>query len=100
MARKQSNEEEVQVQEAPQVEVQVEEIPETPEVTAAPAKKAPETTEVKTVTAPVKKVKIRTTEEVNCIIAGVPYNLGGNKEVQVPSDVAAILVNGGKAFRL
>lgn len=86
MARKQSNEEEVQVQEAPQAEVQVEE--------------APETTEVTTVTAPVKKVKIRTTEEVNCIIAGVPYNLGGNKEVQVPSDVAAILVNGGKAFRL
>lgn len=85
MARKQSNEEEVQVQEAPQVEN---------------PQGAPEPAEVTTVAAPVKKVKIRTTEEVNCIIAGVPYNLGGNKEVQVPSDVAAILVNGGKAFRL
>lgn len=48
----------------------------------------------------VKKVKIRTTEPIDAIIAGVPYVFQENKEVQVPTDVAAILVNGRKAYRI
>ena len=46
-----------------------------------------------------KKVKIHTTEEVDCIIAGIPYVIAKNKDAQVPADVAAILVNAQKAYR-
>lgn len=46
-----------------------------------------------------KKVKIHTTEEVDCIIAGIPYVIAKGKDAQVPADVAAILVNAQKAYR-
>lgn len=46
-----------------------------------------------------KKVKIHTTEEIDCIVAGVPYVIAKNKDAQVPADVAAILVNAKKAYR-
>lgn len=46
-----------------------------------------------------RKVKIHTTEEVDCIIAGIPYVIAKNKDAQVPADVAAILVNAQKAYR-
>lgn len=48
----------------------------------------------------VKTVKIRITEEVNCFIGGTPYQFAKGKEVNVPTDVAAILTNSQKAFRV
>lgn len=48
----------------------------------------------------VKKVKIHTTESVDAIIAGTSYVLAENKDAQVPADVAAILVNAHKAYRV
>ena len=48
----------------------------------------------------VKKVKIHTTESVDAIIAGIPYVIAENKDAQVPADVAAILVNARKAYRI
>lgn len=48
---------------------------------------------------PGKKVRIHTTEFVDCIIAGVPYILQKDKDYQVPSDVAAILTNAKQAYR-
>ena len=47
-----------------------------------------------------KKVKIRATEDIDCIIACKPYIIEKNKEVAVPVDVAAILCYGKKAYRL
>lgn len=47
-----------------------------------------------------KNVRIQIAEEVDCIIAGVPYKLNKDKAYQVPSDVAAILCNAKKAYRL
>lgn len=47
-----------------------------------------------------KSVKIRTAEEIDCIIAGTPYKMAKDKEVSVPSDVAAILCYANKAYRL
>lgn len=48
----------------------------------------------------VKKVKIHTTESVDAIIAGIPYVIAEHKDAQVPADVAAILVNAHKAYRM
>jgi len=48
----------------------------------------------------VKKVKIHTTADVDAIIAGIPYVIAENKDTQVPADVAAILVNARKAYRI
>lgn len=47
-----------------------------------------------------KKVKIRTAEEINCMISGINYSFAKGKEVLVPQDVAAILSNSQKAFRI
>lgn len=52
------------------------------------------------VTAGVKKVKIQVVEEVDCLIACVPYKLEKGKVYNVPSDVAAILCNAKKAYRV
>lgn len=48
----------------------------------------------------VKGVKIRISEEVDCIIAGTPYKFAKDKEATVPADVAAILCYAKKAYRL
>ena len=53
-----------------------------------------------TVTAGAKKVKVQVVEDVNCIVACVPYNLKKDKAYLVPSDVAAILCNAKKAYRI
>lgn len=53
-----------------------------------------------TVTAGAKKVKVQVVEDVNCIVACVPYNLKKDKTYLVPSDVAAILCNAKKAYRI
>lgn len=52
------------------------------------------------VTAEVKKVKIRATEDIDCIIACKPVKVKKDKETTVASDVAAILCFAGKAYRL
>lgn len=48
----------------------------------------------------VKKVKIHTTDPIDCLIANVHYTFPANRDAQVPADVAAILVNAKKAFRM
>lgn len=47
-----------------------------------------------------KNVKIRPVEDIDCLIACKPYKLYKDKEVSVPSDVAAILCYAKKAYRL
>lgn len=47
-----------------------------------------------------KSVKIRMLEGVDSIISGETYCFSKGKEASVPSDVAAILCNSKKAFRL
>lgn len=52
------------------------------------------------VTIEVKKVKIRATEDIDCLIACQPVKVKKDKETIVASDVAAILCFAGKAYRL
>lgn len=53
-----------------------------------------------TVSTAKKNVKIRVIEDIDCIIACKPYQYAKDKEVTVPSDVAAILCYAKKAYRL
>ena len=53
-----------------------------------------------TITTGAKKVKIQVVEEVDCLVACVPYKLSKDKAYLVPSDVAAILCNAKKAYRI
>lgn len=55
--------------------------------------------EVTSVTAATKKVTIHTVEDIDSIIASVPYKFSKDKDVTVPSDVAAILCFSRKAYR-
>ena len=57
------------------------------------------TEEVK-VTPAAKKVKVRAVEDIHCIVACISYTFIKDKEYLVPSDVAAILCNANKAYRL
>ena len=59
-----------------------------------------ETQEAQVVETPIKNVKIHTLEEVNCYIGGTHYSFAKGKEANVPSDVAAILTNSQKAYRI
>ena len=59
-----------------------------------------ETQEAQIVKTPIKNVKIHTLEEVNCYIGGTHYSFAKSKEASVPSDVAAILTNSQKAYRI
>ena len=56
--------------------------------------------EAQVTTTPIKNVKIHTLEEVNCYIGGAHYSFAKGKEASVPSDVAAILTNSQKAYRI
>ncbi len=98
-------------QEGSEQEVNVEGLnPETPEVeipteeettpTETPEETPNETPEVEVAEAPVKKVKIHATEDIDCFIAGTPVTISKDKEAEVPSDVAAILCFSKKAYRL
>lgn len=98
-------------QEGSEQEVNVEGLnPETPEVeipteeettpTETPEETPTETPEVEVAEAPVKKVKIHATEDIDCFIAGTPVSIRKDKEAEVPSDVAAILCFSKKAYRL
>ena len=53
-----------------------------------------------TTTTSAKDVKFQVVEPVDCIIAGIPYKLNKDKSYNVPSDVAAILVNAKKGYRI
>lgn len=98
-------------QEGSEQEVNVEGLnPETPEVeipteeettpTETPEETPDETPEVEVAEAPVKKVKIHATEDIDCFIAGTPVSIRKDKEAEVSSDVAAILCFSKKAYRL
>lgn len=85
--------------ETPEVEIPTEgttptETPETPSETPD------ETPEVEIAEAPVKKVKIHATEDIDCFIAGTPVTICKDRDAEVPSDVAAILCFSKKAYRL
>lgn len=98
-------------QEGSEQEVNVEGLnPETPEVeipaeeettpTETPEETPNETPEVEVAEAPVKKVKIHATEDIDCFIAGTPVTIRKDRDAEVPSDVAAILCFSKKAYRL
>lgn len=53
-----------------------------------------------TVTTDTKKVKVQVVEDVDCLVACTPYQLKKDKAYLVPSDVAAILCNAKKAYRI
>lgn len=89
MAKKDIEEAKVQVQQ------EVEQVTEGTQERSEQTSKEPAATIIKEA----KKVKIHTTEEVDCIIAGIHYVFAKNKDAQVPADVAAILVNAQKAYR-
>lgn len=72
---------------------------ETPAEQPAPKAEKTETAKAK-VNDGVRMMKIRTTEPVNATVAGTRYEFQKGKEVSVPSDVAAILCNAKKAFRM
>ena len=55
---------------------------------------------VATVKSGVVSVKVQIVEPVDCIIAGIPYKYQKDRAVSVPSDVAAVLVNARKAYRI
>ena len=79
--------------------------PETPEVEiptegVTPTETPDETPEVVVAEAPVKKVKIHATEDIDCFIAGTPVTICKDRDAEVPSDVAAILCFSKKAYRL
>mgnify|MGYP006935831874 CR=1 FL=1 len=57
-------------------------------------------TEEVEVTNVIKKVRIRATEDIDCLIACQPVKVMKDKEATVASDVAAILCFAGKAYRL
>lgn len=48
----------------------------------------------------VKKVKIHTLEDIDSMIACQPIRIAKDKDCSVPSDVAAILCNSKKAYRV
>lgn len=48
----------------------------------------------------VKPVKVHTLEEVDCWIGGNHYQLRKDRDHSVPPDVAAVLVNARKVYRI
>lgn len=68
---------------------------ETPEVV-----ETNERVEVAEVSEEVKKVKIHTLEDIDCLIAGNTVSIRKDKDVEVSSDVAAILCYSKKAYRI
>ena len=90
-------EETQQTQENEEQEASAQVAPENPVVVEKPAKPAKEAF---TQAATPKLVKIHAMESINSIIAGKPYFLAKDRDHSVPSDVAAILVNGKKAYRI
>lgn len=55
---------------------------------------------VATVNGGAKMVKVTATDKVDCLIANKPYIMAKGKTYSVPSDVAAVLVNAKKVYRV
>lgn len=53
-----------------------------------------------TITKGKKNVRVRVVEDVDCFIACIQYKIEKDKEANVPIDVAAILCNAKKAYRI
>lgn len=102
--KQEGSEQEVNVEglnpETPEVEIPTEETTPTEVPTETPEETPNETPEVEVAEAPVKKVKIHATEDIDCFIAGTPVSISKDKDAEVPSDVAAILCFSKKAYRL
>ena len=96
-AQEEQIEETQQIQENEEQEASTQDAPENPVVVEKPAKPAKE---AYTQDATPKLVKIHAMESIDSIIAGKPYFLAKDRDHSVPSDVAAILVNGKKAYRI
>ena len=108
MARKSNEEPIVLGQEAeqenpvdPTTETPVEEAPkdETPKEKKGGKKENPKETPIEQQVS-VKPVKVHTLEEVDCWIGGNHYQLRKDHDHSVPSDVAAVLVNARKVYRI
>lgn len=56
--------------------------------------------EAQVTTTLIKSVNLHTLEEVNCYVGGTHYSFAKGKDASVPSDVAAILTNSQKAYRI
>ena len=93
-AQEEQIEETQQTQENEEQEASAQAAFENPVVVEKPAKEA------FTQDATPKLVKIHAMESIDSIIAGKPYFLAKDRDHSVPSDVAAILVNGKKAYRI
>ena len=96
-AQEEQIEETQQIQENEEQEASTQDAPENPVVVEKPAKPAKEAS---VQDAAPKLVKIHAMEAIDSIIAGKPYFLAKDRDHSVPSDVAAILVNGKKAYRI
>ena len=96
-AQEEQIEETQQIQENEEQEASAQAASENPVVVEKPAKPAKEAF---TQDATPKLVKIHAMESIDSIIAGKPYFLAKDRDHSVPSDVAAILVNGKKAYRI
>ena len=93
-AQEEQIEETQQIQENEEQEAPVQDALGNSVVVEKPAKEA------STQAATPKLVKIHAMESIDSIIAGKPYFLAKDRDHSVPSDVAAILVNGKKAYRI
>ena len=91
---------EVQIPEVEGTETQVE--AKTPEVetTKVETSKGNNPIEVSVPKNNQKNVKIQVVEDCQCIIAGQTYRFRKGEQVSVASDVAAILANSKKAYRV
>ena len=96
-AQEEQIEETQQAQENGEQEATAQSAPEASVEVAKPAKPVREATAQ---SAHPKLVKIHAMESIDSIIAGKPYFLAKDRDHSVPSDVAAILVNGKKAYRI
>lgn len=68
---------------------------------AAPAPKAPAAPAAQAkVSTGNKMVKVHSLEDIDCIVAGQPYKYPKGREFQVPMDVAFILANAKKVYRV
>lgn len=66
----------------------------------AAAENKERTAEEVIITTGAKKVKVQVVEDVDCLVACTPYELKKDTAYLVPSDVAAILCNAKKAYRI
>lgn len=86
------------VEEQPEVKT-AEVVAEAPKVNETPKEAdAPTIKEAKAVTS-IKKVQVHLNEDIDCTVGKVRYTGRKDKDIVVPTDVAAILVNAKVAYR-